>query len=109
MKKNSSKNPDINSSYEPKVPEIIRQNITQETKFSTERLPKKLLKGKRSKRSKSKAKISSLLSKEYKEDLIDGYDIIKEKIGHSNSFEAKIKNFHTIPCPKKINGMKFPF
>ena len=55
-------------------------------------------------KSRSRSKITALINKEYKEDLIDGYDIMKTRIGHNNSFETKITNLNTLPAPLKANG-----
>lgn len=59
-------------------------------------MPKKLT---LKKANRSKSKLGGIISKEYKEDLVDGYNIIKAKVGHSNSFETKIKNLHTLSAP----------
>ena len=58
--------------------------------FSDEKKPKKLTS---KKSSRSRSKIAALISKEYKEDLLDSNDGMKVRLGHSNSFESKVNDF----------------
>ena len=72
---------------------MIKNDYSQIYSYSTDRKP---LKAQKKKSARSRSKIAALISKEYKEDLIDNQEFIKAKLGHSNSFEGKIKNFNTI-------------
>ena len=70
--------------------DIISSELNQEPHLSEDKKPKKL--GSK-KSSRSRSKISALISKEYKEDLIEANDNIKTRLGHSNSFESKVNDF----------------
>lgn len=101
MRRTAQEDTSMHFTHDAKQPlEILNKDYIQEVSFSTGKLPKKLS---MRKGSRSKSKIQAMVSKEYKEDLIDGYDIIKSKIGHSNSFETKIKILHTLPPPNNGN------
>lgn len=75
------------------MPEIISKEFIHDIKYSTGTKPRKFA---TKKSSRSRSKIAGLISKEYKEDLVENYDVLKTKLGHSNSFEAKIKSFNTL-------------
>lgn len=85
------------------APEIISKEIIHDIKYSTGTKPRKFA---TKKSSRSRSKIAGLISKEYKEDLVEDYDILKTKLGHSNSFEAKIKSFNTLTPSFNPNSKK---
>lgn len=64
--------------------------LNQEINFSGDKKPKKLV---AKKSSRSRSKIAAIISKEYKEDLIESNDNLKLRLGHSNSFESKVNEY----------------
>lgn len=72
---------------------MIGKEIIHDAVSSTGKLQKKLTLTKGNCR---KTKISAIISKEYKEDLVQGFDVVRTRIGQSNSFEAKHRNLQSL-------------
>lgn len=81
---------------------ILNNDYSQLISCSSDKKPSKFAK---KKSARSRSKIAALVTKEYKEDLVDNQEYIKTKLGHSNSFESKLKNFNTIGTSGNLNCM----
>jgi len=79
----------------------IKNKFTiQNISFSNAKMAKKLTT--KASRSRSRSKVMGLVTKEYKEDFVDGCDFIDTKIAHNNSCEAKSS---TTPLISQSNSL----
>lgn len=97
MKKHQTNSSGVQPNKDQKSdPEIFNKDQIIDIQYSSNQNPKTLI---TKKSSRSKSKVAAIISKEYKEDLVDNFEVVKTKLGHSNSFEAKRNNFNTLTTP----------
>ncbi|CAI2371570.1 unnamed protein product [Moneuplotes crassus] len=103
-KLNKTNTPSFHSENSIKVKKMIGNEIIRDAVSSTGKLQKKLTLKKGNCR---KAKISAMISKEYKEDLVQGFDVARNRIGQSNSFEVKHRNLQSLnDSSKEIHSLR---
>ncbi|CAI2376159.1 unnamed protein product [Moneuplotes crassus] len=94
----------LHSETNMKTQNIIGKEGIHEKASSAGKLQRKIVS---KKGSDKKSKITPLITKEYKEDKIQGYDFVRNKIGKSNSFEGRYKSLQPLhDSSKELQSLK---